>query len=114
MLDAPLQRDMRSHRRSAIALARVVPAGQEGNAAFAGIVGLRLRNLPRDEGICAGGDRRFEIALGTAGAPGDPADLALRALDQGDAPAKNLLHMQGQLPGASIAATIGTLTQETE
>ena len=77
MLHAQLLRDMRSHRRSAIALARVVPAGQEGDAAFARIVGLRLRNLARDEGIGAGGDRRLEIALGTAGAPGDPADLAL-------------------------------------
>src|SRR5687768_16216019 len=98
---------MRCNSRRAVSLAGMVAAGQESDAALAGIVGLGLGNLARDEGVGAGGDRRFEIPLRAAGAPGDPADLALSAFDQGQRPAQHVLDVGSQLLGVAVTASVG-------
>ena len=64
-----LGRHMCRHRGRAIALAGVVAAGQIGHAALARVVRLRLGYFAGDEGIGAGGNGRFKIALRAAAAP---------------------------------------------
>src|SRR5574337_43313 len=81
---AELRRDVARHRRRAVALARVVAAGEVGHAAFARDVRLRLGNLAGDEGLRPGGDCRLEVALRAAGAPRYSFDSTLRRIHQHD------------------------------
>ena len=75
---------VRRHRRRAVALGRMVAAGQERDAGLARQVRLRLGDFAGEEGIGAGRDRRLEVALRAAGAP---ADARERAAVAGHAPA---------------------------
>ena len=59
------------HRQCTVAFAGMVAAGEKRHAGLAGVVRLRLRDFTSDERISPGRNRRFEIPLRTAGAPGD-------------------------------------------
>ena len=73
MLEPELPRDLGRNRRCAIALGGMVAAGEEGNTCLGRQVGLRLGDLAGDEGVGAGGDGSFEVALRTTAAPGHAA-----------------------------------------
>jgi hypothetical protein len=67
---------------------------------------LRLGDLARDEGIGARRDRRLEVALRAARAPGDVVDGLLRGSGLDHSPPQNLLHVRRQCGGIgeSVAA----------
>jgi hypothetical protein len=73
VLESEFLGHVRGDRRRTVALARVVAAGDEGDAGLACEVGLRFRNLAGDVGLGTGCDGRLEVALGAAGAPGAAA-----------------------------------------
>src|SRR5215216_7268865 len=96
MRDAESLRHMAGHRRSAESFARVVATGDEGNAGFAGVMRLRLRDFARDKGIGASGDRALEIALRAAGAPRHALERAAVARHARDAAPELLRHELSQ------------------
>src|SRR5689334_11045452 len=105
---------MAGHRRCAVALAGVMAARQESNAALARVMCLRLGNLASDERVRAGGDGRLEISLRAAGAPGDLADLPWRTLDPGCLPAQDVFQVRGQLLCTGKAAAIAAPAEKSE
>ena len=73
MAEAQLRRHVRSDRRCAVALRRMVTAGTESHAHLPGQMRLGLRDFAGDDGLRAGGHRRLKLALRTAAAPGNLA-----------------------------------------
>lgn len=69
-------------RRHAIALGGMMPAGQEGDAAFARQMNGLLRNFTGNKGVNAERDRLLEIALGAPCAPAEAAHRAPGIADQ--------------------------------
>jgi hypothetical protein len=69
MLKSQLFSHMRCHRWRTETLSRVVAAGEVGDAAFAGEVGLGFGHFAGDEGVSAGGDGGFKVTLRAACAP---------------------------------------------
>ena len=91
-------------RRRAEALAGMVAAGEEGHAGLARVVRLRLGDLAGDEGVGAGGDRRLEVALRAAGAPGHAPQRPAVALDHRGRTPEPVLQQRRQRRHASAAA----------
>src|ERR1700748_1671814 len=81
MLDAELIRQMRADGLHAIALRRMVAGCDIGDTRLTREVGRRLGDLAAQVHIGASRDRRIEIALGAAGAPGDAAYRAVMLAD---------------------------------
>jgi hypothetical protein len=92
----------------------VVPAGEVGHAHFARVVGLRLGDLARDEGVGAGGNGGFEVALRAAGAPGNVLDGALRRVDQRHRPLQHRFGVGGERPGVGKGLAVGLRAQKAQ
>ena len=101
------------HRLHAVAFAGVVAAGNKGHAAFAGVVGLGLRDFASNKCVGSGGNGVFKVALRAAGAPGDAPHRPRFARHQHHRTAYYRLHMGGQR-GSVGKTTLRWLSQPAE
>ena len=105
---------MGRYRRCAVAFGGMVPAGQEGDAHLACIVGLGFGDFTGDERIGPGGNGGLEVALGTAGAPRDVLDGFVGGIDQRHGPLEDLFRVGSKLLGIGKALAVFARAQKAE